>query len=364
VTVALVGRVRDLTACVGNCTPVVGGKAAGLGSLLRQGLRVPPGFAVTTDAYRDFVVRNGLDREIASLLASARSVEEQQHVVDQVRGLFESVPVPGSLSDEIAAAYRRLGREVDVPVAVRSSATAEDLAEASFAGQQDTYLWVVGAEEVVRHVVRCWASLFTPQAIAYRHHLGMDDIGELAMGVVVQMMVPAEAAGVMLTVDPVTGDPSQVSIEASFGLGAAVVNGEVTPDRVYVDKVTYDIRSRTVSPKAVAYRFEHAAGGVVVVEVPEAERTKPAITDDEAVALARLGRQIERAHGCFQDIEWAIGPGAESDREVFLLQARPEVTWNRKPRGPIAPAGTTVMDRMLAALTTKQGRAGRGQGTP
>jgi pyruvate,water dikinase len=364
VTVAAVGHVLDLTACVDDCKPVVGGKAAGLGSLLRQGLRVPPGFAVTTDAYREFVVRNGLGREVASLVASATSVDDQQHVVDKVRGLFESVPVPGSVADEIAAAYRRLGREADVPVAVRSSATAEDLAEASFAGEHDTYLWVVGAEEVVRHVVRCWASLFTPQAIAYRHHLGMDDIGELAMGVVVQMMVPAEAAGVMLTVDPVTGDPSQISIEASFGLGAAVVNGEVTPDRIYVDKVTYDIRSRTVSPKAIAYRFDHGAGGVVVTEVPEAEQSKPAITDDEAVALARLGRQVERAHGCFQDIEWAIGPGPESDREVFLLQARPETTWNRKQRGPIAPAGTTVMDRMLAALTTRKGRpAGGGMGT-
>lgn len=359
-----VAHVLDLTACVDDCKPVVGGKAAGLGSLLRQGLRVPPGFAVTTGAYREFVQANGLGREVASLVASAASLEDQQHVVDKVRALFESVPVPGAVADEIAAAYGRLGRDASVPVAVRSSATAEDLAEASFAGEHETYLWVVGADEVVRHVVRCWASLFTPQAIAYRHHLGMDDIGDLAMGVVVQLMVPAEAAGVMLTVDPVTGDPSQISIEASFGLGAAVVNGEVTPDRIYVDKVTFDIRSRTVSPKAVAYRFDHGACGVVMVDVPEEEQCHPAISDEEAVALAQLGRQVERAHGCFQDIEWAIGPGPESDREVFLLQARPETKWNRTPRAPLAPSGTTVMDRMLAVLTTRKGKpAGGGMGT-
>jgi len=247
-------------------------------------------------------------------------------------------------------------------VAVRSSATAEDLAEASFAGEHETYLWVVGADEVVGHVVRCWASLFTPQAIAYRSHLGMDDLEDLAMGVLVQMMVPAEAAGVMLTVDPVTGDPSQISIEASFGLGAAVVNGEVTPDRIFVDKVTYDIRSRTLSPKTIAYRFDPAARGVVVTEVPEDQQTRPAITDEEAVALARLGKQVERAHGCFQDIEWAIGPGPGAERELFLLQARAETTWSRKQRGPIAPPGTTVIDRMLMSLTPKS-RPGGGIGT-
>lgn len=358
-TVRATSHVLDLAACDSSCHELVGGKAAGLGSLLRQGLRVPPGFAVTTEAYREFSRLNGLGDQLSALVASATTLEAQQRLIDDVRELFDAAPVPDAVAEEIADAYGRLGR--DVPVAVRSSATAEDLADASFAGEHDTFLWVMGSDAVLRHVVRCWASLFTPQALAYRHRLGMDDPEALAMGVVVQLMVPAEAAGVMLTVDPVTGDPSQIAIEAAFGLGAAVVNGEVTPDRIFVDKVTYEIRSRTISPKAIAYRFDPATGAVTVQAVPDDEQLRPAISDDEAAVLARLGRQVERCHGCFQDIEWAIGPGTESQREVFLLQARPETTWNRKQRAPISPAGTTVMDRMLTVLRPRKGPASPAQ---
>ena len=194
-----------------------------------------------------------------------------------------------------------------MPVAVRSSATAEDTAEASFAGQQDTYLWVRGAEAVAGHVSRCWASLFTDRAVAYRARLGIGD-DEVAMGVVVQAMVPAEAAGVLLTLDPLTGDRSQVTIEAAYGLGTAVVEGEVTPDRFAVDKVTLELRSRSVGEKAVAYRFDPAAGRVARVEVPAADRARPCLDDAEVAELAGLGKRIEQALGVPQDVEWAWPP--------------------------------------------------------
>jgi pyruvate,water dikinase len=248
------------------------------------------------------------------------------------------------VEDEIRRAHQQLCASLQVPVAVRSSATAEDLADASFAGQQETYLWILGADEVLRHVMRCWSSLFTPQAIAYRAHLGRA-VGDLAMGVVVQRMVPAEAAGVMLTLDPLTGDRSAIVIEASYGLGAAVVNGEVNPDRFSVDKVLMEIRSRTYGVKTVAYRFDASVQGTRLEEVPVALQSKPCVSDAEVLELARLGKQLEQVMGRPQDMEWAIGPG----REVFLLQARPETVWSQKDPTPRS-AGATVMDRILQTM--------------
>ena len=324
------GHVVWLEECGPDAAPLVGGKALGLGHLIRQGHRVPPGFAVTTAAYTEGLAAGG-----------------------------RPVTVGDRLAAEITAAYRRLGGDDGVPVAVRSSATAEDTAEASFAGQQDTYLWVRGAEAVVAHVTRCWASLFTSRAVAYRAQLGIGD-DEIAMGVVVQAMVPAEAAGVLLTLDPLTGDRSQVTIEAAYGLGTAVVEGEVTPDRFAVDKVTMELRSRSVGEKAFAYRFDPAAGEMGRVEVPEALRARPCLDDAEVIELARLGKGVEQALGVPQDVEWAVetpgwfpggsGPGTPGGRELWLLQARPETVWSRRPRQAVVPPGSSAMDRMLTYL--------------
>jgi pyruvate,water dikinase len=253
---------------------------------------------------------------------------------------------------EVLRAHARLCGGRDLPVAVRSSATAEDLADASFAGQQETYLGVTGAESVARHVVRCWASLFTPHAITYRRRLGVPP-EQVAMAVLVQRMVAAEAAGVMLTIDPVNGDRSQITIEAALGLGLPVVGGEVTPDRFNVDKVTLELRSRTIHTQPFADRLE-PSGGVRRDQLPEAEGGAPALTDEEVVRLAAIGKRVERALGGPADIEWAIGPGPDGPRHVHLLQARPETVWSTRQAAPIAAAGTTAMDRMVATMLGKR----------
>jgi pyruvate,water dikinase len=321
--------------CTSDCAALVGGKATGLGALLREGLQVPPGFSITTTAYREHIAHNGLAGELERLLADCATYEAQVRVSEEIRALFESSAPSPRLEDEVLRAHAELCQADQLPVAVRSSATAEDLANASFAGQQETYLWILGGGEVLRHVVRCWASLFTSQAIAYRAYLGTP-VADLAMAVVVQRMVPAEAAGVMLTIDPITGDQSAIVIEAAYGLGAAVVNGEVNPDRACVDKELLEIRSKTIGAKTVAYRFDTATQGTRLEDVSRELQNKPCISDAEFLELARLGKHMERAMGRTQDIEWAIGPGADGGREVFLLQARPETVWSQKLAGSSA----------------------------
>jgi len=236
-----------------------------------------------------------------------------------------------------------------VAVAIRSSATAEDLSDASFAGQQESFLSVIGSDAVRSHVVRCWASLYSPQAIEYRRRLAIG-AGDVAMAVVVQRLVPAEAAGVLFTIDPLTGDPSQITIEASFGLGLPIVGGEVTPDRYGVDKVTFEMRARAIASKPFADRFDPATGRIQRVALDAAAASAPCLSDDEVIALATLGKRVEHAFGHAMDIEWAIGPGPDGARHIHLLQARPvTVGANRTP----APDGDTprgAMDRIVSAM--------------
>jgi pyruvate,water dikinase len=300
---------------------------------------VPPGFAATTLGYRQHLADNRLVDQVERLLAEAHDLESQQRVSVAIRELVEHSRVSAALEDAVLAAHERLiagASSAPRPMAVRSSATAEDLAQASFAGQQETYLGILGGQEVMRHLVRCWGSLFTPQAIAYRAQRGLYTPG-LAMGVVVQRMVTAEAAGVMLTIDPVTGDRSQIAIEASYGLGAAVVNGEVTPDRFGVDKALLEIRCRALGLKDVAYRFDPGLQGTRLEQVPSQLQGQACLSDAEVLRLAAAGKRVEQAMGGrAQDIEWAIGPGESRPREVFLLQTRQETVWSQKHGAPLA----------------------------
>src|SRR5690242_13991993 len=238
----------------------VGGKGASLGELARAGIRVPTGFVVTTAAFESFLTAIDpaglIRREIEQLPANDHLACTR--VGGEVRRRLESAPLPEDLQKEIAAHYRKLhahraGPEDGEPVAVRSSATSEDSTEASFAGLQDTYLWVRGVDSVIEHVHRCWASLYAIESVMYRRRLKMPEQG-LAMGVVIQSMIDSRCSGVMFTRSPNTGDRSVVVVEASWGLGSAVVSGEVTPDKYVVGKITSEVMSRTVSKKMRQHR--------------------------------------------------------------------------------------------------------------
>ncbi len=284
-----------------------GGKGANLGELARAGFPVPPGFLITTAGYDDYVAATGIGAQLAAAPDGAAA-----------RALFEA-PIPADLADEIRAAYRELGQG---PVAVRSSATAEDLADASFAGQQDTYLNIDGEAAVLDAIRRCWASLWTDRALAYRAHAGV--AGDVSLAVVVQRLVPAEAAGVMFTANPGNGRRDETVLNAAFGLGEAVVGGEVTPDELIVDRDA--VISRTTADKRV--HTVTAPSGTRTRELPEADRTRRVLTDAQAVALARLGRRIEAHYGAPQDIEWVLADGG-----FQVVQSRP-ITALPAPVGP------------------------------
>jgi pyruvate,water dikinase len=335
----------------------VGGKAASLGQLSRAGVAVPPGYAVTTEAFALALaaldaggeLRAGIEALDPGDLAGIAAVAER------FRALVAGAPLPAEVAAAIESGYAALGGPAeagDPDVAVRSSATVEDSAEASFAGLQDTYLGVSGASSVLGHVRRCWASLYNDESVAYRRRLRLPEAG-VAMAVVVQRMVAPRAAGVMFTRSPVTGDRSVVAIEGTWGLGSALVSGDVTPDSWAISKITGEITTRRVSPKLKIHRYARGEGAaaphVQVTGMPAGLRDAPCLTDDEIRALAATARQVEAHYGTPQDIEWAVLDGdAEPSERVVLLQSRPETVW--AARGP-APAGAPkprAADHVLA----------------
>ncbi|MFJ8843194.1 rifamycin-inactivating phosphotransferase [Streptomyces cyaneofuscatus] len=301
---------------------LVGGKGAQLGALSRiDGIHVPDGFCVTTDAFRRVVARvPSLDDLLERLSRSDPDDREALRTLSaDLRRAIEETAIPGDLAAEITGALARLGTRLGegTAVAVRSSATAEDLPTASFAGQQDTYLNVVGPAEVLRHVSRCWASLFTERAIAYRRRNGIDH-RTVEMAVVVQRMVFPEAAGVLFTADPLTGDRRTATVDAGFGLGEALVSGLVNPD-------VFTVRDGAVVARAIAakQRAVHAlpGGGTREVEVDPQRQGRPALTDAQVLRLVELGRRIEGHFGRPQDIEWCL-----ADDGFRIVQSRPITT--------------------------------------
>ncbi|MFQ5578583.1 MAG: PEP/pyruvate-binding domain-containing protein, partial [Anaerolineae bacterium] len=313
--------------CDANAQARVGGKNASLGSMIQANAPVPPGFAVTTDAYARMLATNGIDRQINALLADLdpKDVAGEAAASQTIRALIEQTSIPADIEQDIRAAYAELGRKCamsDVPVAVRSSATAEDLPGASFAGQQDTFLWVVGPTELLRHITRCWSSLYTARAISYRNQKGFPH-HKVLMSVGVQKMVNAKAAGVMFTLNPINGDRSKVVIDASWGLGEAVVGGEVTPDNYLVDKIAFEIIKRTISPKTIEYRPDPQNRRVDRLEVPPDRQTAPCLTDQEILALTKYARLAEKHYGRPQDLEWAIDADLSPPDNIVLLQSRP-----------------------------------------
>jgi pyruvate, water dikinase len=297
-----------------------------------------------------------LVRSVASL--SPDDVSAIAQVAARVRERIKAVPLPTEVEAQITAMYEALDPRVPAPVvAVRSSATMEDSATASFAGLQDTYLAVRGAAAVLDAVRRCWASLYNDESVAYRRRLGLSEDG-LAMGVVVQRMLRPRAAGVMFTRSPVTGDRSVVAIEGTWGLGSALVAGEVTPDRFTVSKVTGEITGRRVGAKLRLHSFGSNEPGISSSAMPLALRGTPCLTDDEARALAFVGQRVEDLYGVPQDIEWAmIGDdpacppmhGDPADR-IRLLQSRPETVWAARSQAPVATPKPRASDHILAWL--------------
>ncbi len=335
----------------------VGGKCASLGEMTQAGVAVPPGFAVTTDAYQAMLDHHGMRAEIERHLAGVDpfDIDQVDRAAQAIRIRIRSHKLPAEVEAAIRTAYAKMGD--NMPVAVRSSATAEDLPDASFAGQQDTYLWVRGADQVVEKVRDCWASLYTTRAVAYREKNRIPH-AEVLMSVGVQKMVNARAAGVAMSLDPVNGDRTKIVIDASWGLGEMVVSGVVTPDNFTVEKVLMEIIDRKISDKHVELVGDPEAGEAVEREVSEARRRIQCLTDAEVVAVAALAKRLEKQNKCPQDVEWAIDADLPEGENLLALQSRPETIWSQKkadtPKKTYATGMMGIVGTLNSALTVKR----------
>jgi pyruvate,water dikinase len=324
--------------------PQVGGKGGSLGELERAGIAVPPGFVVKTAAFEQFLSAAERDGPIRSRVEALDpdDLAAITAVSQEVRARIHAVAMPAHIGAAIERAYRTLNATRQAAVAVRSSATTEDAADASFAGLQDTYLWVLSLEQTLDKVRSCWGSLYSVESMAYRrrHRFAEADV---AMAVVVQTMVEARTAGVMFTRSPLTGDRSVMAVEGAWGLGSAVVGGEVTPDRWVIGKITGEISVREISNKEICHS-PLADGGIESIEVPAAQRLAACMNDEELQALRTIGRKVERHYGRPQDIEWAVDRHTGA---ILLLQSRPETVWSSKEAAPVDRA---VADPSLHVL--------------
>jgi len=341
-----------------------GGKGANLGEMLNAGIPVPPGFVVTAQAYELFLKKTGIGERVYQVIRDyvkdpndPRGYEEASK---EIRKIIETTPMPKEIEDAIRLSYRELSRRVGVDeafVAVRSSATAEDLPDASFAGQQETYLNVKGEEDLLEKTVRCWSSLFTPRAIFYRQQKGIPH-EKVLISVVVQKMVNSKSAGVMFTIHPVTGDPTKIVIEGSWGLGESVVSGAVTPDRFVVNKQSLEIVEQQIADKTIEYVRDPVTGKTVSLEVPPERRKQPCLTPEEVKKLAELAIRIEKHYGRPQDIEWAIDRDLPFPDNVFIVQSRAETVWTaRAPPKPTEEVSAVSIRPLLKGLPASPGVA-------
>lgn len=326
----------------------VGGKGASLGEMCSAGIPLPRGFCLTANAYRLFIEEGGLTGTLSQAL-DAPGVRAGEPLAceaasSHIRARLDVSPIPSRLADVVRAAYAQLGETAKV--AVRSSATAEDLPDASFAGQQETFLNVLGIEQVLLHVRRCWSSLWTARAISYRARQGYDHLS-VALAVVVQHLIEADVAGVLFTINPVTNNRDELLVNASYGLGEAVVSGLVTPDTFTLDRQAHArkgiplVKNTLIGTKAVCIR-SLPEGGTVTQDVLPADRARSCLADAELRALLELGIRVEAHYGCPQDIEWAFQAG-----KLHLLQARPVTTVGDAPMPPLSRTMKGVVDDLL-----------------
>jgi pyruvate,water dikinase len=298
--------------------PLVGGKGASLGEMTTIGLPVPAAFVVTAQAYRKFLIESRIEDD---LFGTLRDIDvEDTAILEQAsarsKAIIMDAPMPEYLKNEIRSAYQAMGK--NVIVAVRSSATAEDLPGASFAGQQETFLNVLGISDLLEAVQKCWASLFTPRAIYYRSRQGFED-SQVNIAVVVQQMIPSEKAGVMFTSHPVSGEPETI-VEGSWGLGEAIVSGSVSPDKYVYDRRKGKVVDQVIATKKVAI-VPLGKKGTKEIELPLDKQNSPVLSDDEVRKLAEFGAIAEEHYGIPQDVEWAIVKD-----ELYILQSRPITT--------------------------------------
>lgn len=332
---------------------LLGGKGASLSSMSVAGFPVPNGFCVTTHAYAavmqaqlDAVINRVNDINVDDMNALADLAAEE-------RKLVESIDLPAEVETSIRQAYKDLcakyNFEKDLPVAVRSSATAEDLPDASFAGQQDTYLWVVGEDEMLKHVRKCWASLFTARAIRYRRDNNIKE-EEVLMSVVVQKMVNSKVSGVAMTLNPMNGDRSKIVIDAGFGLGESVVSGEVTPDNYVLDKVILEIVKQQIHEQEFALVPDFENKCVQKKMLTQDEAKKECLSLTELKQLGTLCKQVEKHYKSPQDIEWALDGDLPDGENLTLLQSRPETVWSQKKQEKKTTGFSMGMEGLVGSL--------------
>jgi pyruvate,water dikinase len=301
---------------------IVGGKGANLGEMYNLGIPVPPGFIITSGAYFHFIEKNSLLPKIKELLSDTNKDRPETYTAasGKIKKLINDAPIPKEISLEVIKAYIKLGGVFKNPlVAVRSSATAEDLPDASFAGQQRTFLNIKGESELVECVRECWASLFEPRAIFYREEKGFDHF-KVGLAIPVQEMVQSVASGVMFTCDPVTGEKNRIIVDAIYGLGELIVQGEVTPDHFVIDKKDFKITQKIISNQKVQLIKKN--GVTKKFTVPASKQEKQKISDKEAVKIAKLGAKLHEHYYFPQDCEFAV----DRKRKIFIVQTRPVTT--------------------------------------
>ncbi len=348
---------------------VVGGKNASLGEMIHAGLPVPFGFAVTAYSYERYIIEKKLAEQIYKIInetvTNPNDPKQYDTASKHIRELMEKTPMPKDIETAIRDSYNELNRRLalkDTFVAVRSSATAEDLPDASFAGQQETYLNVKGQDDLIQKVIKCWSSLFTPRAIFYRNEKGFPH-EKVFISVGVQKMVNSRAAGVMFTINPVTGNHEEIVIDGNFGLGETVVSGSVNPDNFVIDKSSGAIKERRISKKTIKYIRDPKTGKTLHLDIPEAEQKNVCLTDTEIGYLANLAKRIEKHYAKPMDIEWAIDLDLSYPENMMLVQARPETIYGTKStEGAEMEENKAAESLKIAVKGISAGRRGYGVG--
>jgi pyruvate,water dikinase len=312
---------------------IVGKKCANLGEMRRAGIPVPPGFAISLNAYEKFMTETGATDEIIEHLKTfsadpdnPANIPEYDDAAKKIRGIVESKKMPDPMTSIIAQHYDELCQKVgktDVSVAVRSAGTA------SHPGQYETFLHVVGMSKVIKNIIKVWSSTFNARSLIARARMGLS-LHSDPIGIAVLQMVNTKAAGVMFTLNPLNGDPSKISIGGNWGLGEAVVSGEVTNDQWLIDKVTLEIIERRVATKTSECQFDPENGEIVYKDIPSERQSEPCLSDEEMLELVRQSKRIEKYFGVPQDIEWAIDQDLPFPKNVLFVQARPETIWSKK----------------------------------